>query len=110
MGLALTWRPDPGSGPQGVVAGHPVLVVHAASAAHHLHPLWVLIQHLPRGSGPLLAQAAHIQMLILHGQPLSFEAWGQGDRGGAEVRASLLLAWPMGSVRPEQRALWARQL
>lgn len=70
----LTWRLDPRSGPQGIVAGHPVLVGHAAPVAHHLHPLGVLVHHLPRGGGPLLAQAAHVQVLLLHGQPLGFEA------------------------------------
>lgn len=87
-GPAPTWRVDAGSSPEGVVAGHPVLVVHAAPEAHHLHPLGVLVDHLARGGGPLLAQAAHVQMLVLHRQPLRLEACGQGARG-TETRPAL---------------------
>lgn len=73
----LTWRLDPCGSSQGIVAGHPVLVFHTAPVAHHLHPLRVLVHYLPRRGRPLLAQATHVQMLVLHSQPFRFEAWGK---------------------------------
>lgn len=65
-----TWWSDPCRCPQAVVVGHPVLVLHISVVANNLHPLWVVVDDLTRGCGPLLPQATDIQLLILHCQPL----------------------------------------
>lgn len=83
--LLHTWGPDPCCSPQCIVVCHPVLVAHVTLVANDLHPLGVLVHHLPCRGGPLLAQSPHIQVLILHCQPLRLEACGgkNGTRGGS---------------------------
>ncbi|CAG5929034.1 unnamed protein product [Menidia menidia] len=60
----------PSSEKAGVVVRPPVLVAHRPGGADHLHPLRVVVDHLSGRGGPLLPQAANVQALILHRQPL----------------------------------------
>lgn len=83
VALLHTWGPDPCCSPQRIVVCHPVLVAHITLVANDLHPLGVLVHHLPCRGGPLLAQSSHVQVLVLHCQPLCLEACGgkNGMRG-----------------------------
>lgn len=79
--LKPTWWLNPRDPPQGVVVGHPAPVLHLAVAAHHFHPLRVFVNNFPRGCGPLFPQAAHIQLLVFHGQPFGFEGCARVTSG-----------------------------
>lgn len=82
-----TWGSDPSRSPQCIVVHHPVLVAHIALVANNLHPLGVLIHHLTRGGGPLLAQAPHVQVFVFHCQPLCLEACsGKSSMSCAKTR------------------------
>lgn len=69
-----TWGSDPRRSPQRVVVCHPVLMAHVTLVANDLHPLRVLVHHLPCCCGPLLAQSPDVEVLVLHCQPLRLEA------------------------------------
>ena len=73
----LTRKVYPNRLPQFFVVLGPVVVLNIASGGHCLHPLRVVVDQFPRGSGPFLAQATHDQGLILHCGPLTLETLGR---------------------------------
>ena len=57
-----------------LVARLPVDVHHVAQMTDHLDPERIVIDELAVAGGPLLAEAAHVQLLVLHRHPLALEA------------------------------------
>lgn len=86
-----TWRLDACGGAEEVVLADPVLVLDVPMEADHLDPLGVVIDKLPRGGGPLLTQPTHVQLLILHRQPLRLEACRGRTHAHTHTSAELTL-------------------
>lgn len=52
-------------------------MLYISSKANFFHPLWVVVDELAFGGGPLFPQTADPQVLVLHCHPLSFEPYQQ---------------------------------
>lgn len=50
-------------------------MLHIPPEAHHLHPLWVIVDKLSLRGRPLFPQATDIEVFILYSQPLRFKPW-----------------------------------
>lgn len=48
-------------------------MLYIPSEAHHLYPLWVIVDEHALSGGPLFPQTTNVQMLVLYCKPLSFE-------------------------------------
>lgn len=48
-------------------------MLYISPEANHFHPLWVIVDKLTLGGGPLFSQTTNVQVLILYRQPLSFK-------------------------------------